>query len=130
MKNLQWKILLVLALTAIAAYGIYPPEKRIKLGLDLKGGIHLLAEVKIDEALAGYTDQFIETLRSEFQEKNIPVKNITRQTNTSILIDGIPRDREANIKKIMEGFGDWERWLISGWKDRTVFTQWCDHFKK
>jgi preprotein translocase subunit SecD len=108
MKNLQWKILLVLALAAIAAYGIYPPEKRIKLGLDLRGGIHLVAEVKIDEALAGYTDQFIETLRSEFQEKNVAVKNITRQTNTSILIDGFTREREANIKKIMEAFGEWE----------------------
>ena len=108
MKNLQWKILLVLVLAAIAAYGIYPPEKRIKLGLDLKGGIHLVAEVKLDEALAGYSDQFIDTLRTELQEKNVPVKNITRQTNTSILIDGIPRDREANLKKIMEPFGEWE----------------------
>ncbi len=108
MKNLQWKIILVVALAAIAAYGIYPPEKRIKLGLDLKGGIHLVGEVKLDEALAGYSDQFIDTLRTELQEKNVPVKNITRQTNTSILIDGIPRDREANLKKIMEPFGEWE----------------------
>ncbi len=41
MKNLQWKIILVLALTAVAIYGIYPLDKKIKLGLDLKGGIHL-----------------------------------------------------------------------------------------
>ena len=74
----------------------------------MKGGIHLVAEVKLDEALAGYSDQFIDTLRTELQEKNVGVKNITRQTNTSILIDGIPRDREANLKKIMEPFGEWE----------------------
>ena len=108
MKNLQWKILLVLALTAIAIYGIYPPQKKIKLGLDLKGGIHLVAEVKIDEALAGYTDQFSESLRSELQEKNVPFTNITRQSNTSILIEGIPADREVNFRKIMERYGEWD----------------------
>jgi preprotein translocase subunit SecD len=108
MKNLQWKILLVLALAAIAIYGIYPPHDKIKLGLDLKGGIHLVAEVKIDEALAGYTDQFIETLRSELQEKNVQVKNITRQTNTSILVEGLPRDREANLSTILDSFGEWD----------------------
>lgn len=116
MKNLQWKILLVLALTVIAAYGIYPPEKKIKLGLDLKGGIHLVAEVKIDEALAGFTDQFIETLRSELQEKNIPVTNIIRQSSTSFLIEGIKPEHEANIKKIMESHGEWELGTFSGGK--------------
>jgi preprotein translocase subunit SecD len=120
MKNLQWKILLVLALAAIAIYGIYPPQKKIKLGLDLKGGIYLVAEVKIDEALAGYTDQFSETLRSELQEKNVPVTNITRQSNTSILIEGISADREANLRKIMEGFGDWE--LSSSQAGRSIAT--------
>jgi preprotein translocase subunit SecD len=108
MKNLQWKILLVLALTAIAIYGITPPEKKIKLGLDLKGGIHLVAEVKLDEALAGYTDQVIESLRSEFQEKKIPVTNIIRQSNTSFVIEGVKPENEANVKQIMERYGDWE----------------------
>ena len=51
MKNLQWKIILVLVLAGIAIYGIYPPQKKIRLGLDLKGGVHLVAEVKINEAL-------------------------------------------------------------------------------
>src|SRR5262249_15159996 len=108
MKNLQWKILLVLALTAIGIYGIYPPEKKIKLGLDLKGGIHLVAEVKLDEALAGYTDKCIESLRYELQEKNVPITNIIRQSNTSFLIQGVKSENEANVKKIMERYGDWD----------------------
>lgn len=116
MKNLQWKLLLVLALTAIAIYGIYPPDKKLKLGLDLKGGIHLVAEVKLDEALAGYTDQVIESLRSEFQEKNVPITNIIRQSNTSFLIEGIKPENEANVKKIMERYGDWEIGSLSDGK--------------
>lgn len=114
MKNLQWKIILVLALTALSIYGIYPPEKKIKLGLDLKGGIHLVAEVKIEEALAGYTDQFIETLRTDLQEKGVTVGNILRQENSSFAIEGIPADKEANVKKIMETHAEWDFGPISG----------------
>ncbi|HSP07087.1 MAG TPA: protein translocase subunit SecD [Acidobacteriota bacterium] len=116
MKNLQWKIILVLALTAIAIYGIYPPDKKIKLGLDLKGGIHLVAEVKLEEAVASYTDQFIERLRSELQEKGVTVGNILRQENSSFTIEGIPADKEANVKKIMETHTEWDLSPISGGK--------------
>ena len=108
MKNLQWKVLLVLALTAIAAYGVWPPEERIRLGLDLKGGIHLLAEVKVDEAMAGYTDRFIEILRRELQDKQVPFSNIIRRTNTTFVVSGTPADKQENLKKIIENFGEWD----------------------
>jgi preprotein translocase subunit SecD len=116
MKNLQWKILLVLALAAIAIYGIYPPDKKIKLGLDLRGGIHLVAEVKIDEALAGYTDQFIESLRSELQEKKVTTTNMIRQENTSFVIEGVPAEQQAQLKTIMEGHPEWQLSSFSGGK--------------
>lgn len=113
MKNLQWKVILVLVLTAIAIYGIYPLDKKIKLGLDLKGGIHLVAEVKIEEAIASYTDQFIERLRTEFQEKGVTVGNILRQENATLVIEGIPADKEANVKQIMEAHAEWDFSSIS-----------------
>lgn len=108
MKNLQWKIILVLVLAGIAIYGIYPPQKKIRLGLDLKGGVHLVAEVKIDEALAGLTDRMIENLRTELQEKQIPFQNIIRQERTTLVIEGIAVDKQENLKKIMEKHPDWE----------------------
>src|SRR3990172_8042044 len=98
MKNLQWKIVLVLAVTIIAAYGITPPQERIRLGLDLKGGIHLVGEVKIDEALTGFTDHFIEDLKLELQEKQITFSNIIRQGNITFLVDGVPADKQDNFK--------------------------------
>lgn len=113
MKNLQWKILLVLALAAISVYGILPLQKKIKLGLDLKGGIHLVAEVKVAEALAGYTDRFIETLKAELTSKAVPFKNVIRQSDTSFAIEGIPVDKQDSLKKIVEGFGEWDL-AISG----------------
>ncbi len=108
MKNLQWKLLLVLALTAIAVYGVWPPEEKIRLGLDLKGGIHLLAEVKVDEAMAGYTDRFIEMLRKELQDKQVPFQNIIRRANTTFVVTGVASDKQENVKKIIENYGEWD----------------------
>ena len=108
MKNLQWKVLLVLALAAISIYGILPLQKKIKLGLDLKGGIHLVAEVKVDEALAGYTDRFIGTLKSELAKKEVPFTDVIRQTNTSFLVQGVPVAKQDNLKKIVDNYGEWD----------------------
>lgn len=108
MKNLQWKVLLVLALTAVAVYGIYPPQERVRLGLDLKGGIHLVAEVKVDEAMAGYTDRFIEILRKDLQEKEVPFQTIQRKTNTTFVVNGLSSEKQENLRKIIDNAGEWD----------------------
>lgn len=114
MKNLRWKIILVLLLAVLAAYGINPPQERIRLGLDLKGGIHLVGEVKVDEALAGYTDRFIEDLKLELQEKQIAFRSIIRQGNTTFIVDGVPADKQENFKRVMEVHGEWETPTFTG----------------
>lgn len=114
MQNLKWKVILVLVLTAIAIYGIYPPGQKIKLGLDLKGGIHLVAEVKIDEALAGYTDKTAQNLRSELQTKSITFTNIVRQGNTSLVIDGVNPEQQANLKQVFDAYGEWQSPSFTG----------------
>ena len=65
-KNLRWKLLTILAVfvvfftlgvypIAAARYGLPLPgwlaAKQLKLGLDLKGGVHLVLRVQTDEAL-------------------------------------------------------------------------------
>ena len=45
MKNSKLRILLILAVTAVALYGMLPLKQKINLGLDLQGGIHLVLRV-------------------------------------------------------------------------------------
>lgn len=44
-KTPTWKIALILALLAIAALTLYPPEKTLKPGIDLAGGTSLIYEI-------------------------------------------------------------------------------------
>ena len=50
-KNLRWKVLTVVAVVVAAAAAVYPLEDRIRLGLDLRGGAHMVMQVETDDAL-------------------------------------------------------------------------------
>ena len=86
MPNLRWKIVTVLAvLVVFSALGVYPivaeryginqpawlMAKRLKLGLDLKGGVHLVLRVKTDDALRLQTEQDSERLREALSKAAI-----------------------------------------------------------
>ena len=77
-NNLRWKLITTIAvLVVFAAVGIYPivasyygvnqpswlMAKLLKLGLDLKGGVHLVLRVETDDALRVETETTMERVR-------------------------------------------------------------------
>jgi len=52
---------------------------RIHLGLDLKGGTHMVLQVHVDDAVKVTTDQALERLRDEMTTRSIPYTSIERQ---------------------------------------------------
>lgn len=50
----------------------------MKLGLDLRGGVHFLMEVDMDTALGKLQEQTMDTLRSDLREKGIPYASIRK----------------------------------------------------
>src|SRR5689334_14997200 len=112
MSNLQWKLVAVIAVGVVfgalgvypivaARYGIHSPawlmEKQLKLGLDLKGGVHLVLRVETDAALKGETDTEVERLREELQNRKINVSGITPTSSTQFRVDGVPPAQDADF---------------------------------
>ncbi|MCK4263430.1 MAG: protein translocase subunit SecD, partial [Candidatus Aminicenantes bacterium] len=62
-KNLRWKTILVVFIIALVVFLAYPPSDKIQLGLDLKGGMHLVLQVVTDDAINQETNQEILRLR-------------------------------------------------------------------
>jgi preprotein translocase subunit SecD len=50
-RNLLWGGLAILALVALAAYSAWPLDEKINLGLDLRGGTHLVLQVETADAV-------------------------------------------------------------------------------
>ncbi|MFP1590900.1 hypothetical protein ACLB1M_06355 [Escherichia coli] len=53
----------------------------MKLGLDLRGGVHFLMEVDMDTALGKLQEQNIDSLRSDLREKGIPYTTVRKEEN-------------------------------------------------
>ena len=70
MQNLVKKILLIVAILALCVFAIIPPEEKIRLGKDLRGGVSLIYRVTIPEGAdrSAVITQTIEVL------KDVPVR--------------------------------------------------------
>ncbi len=116
-KNLRWKTLTIVAVVLLfAAVGVYPilaqsyglpapawlMAKQLKLGLDLKGGVHLVMRVNRDDALRISTETAGEQLREALQAAGVSVGSINVTSPTTLRVEGVPQDRDAEFRRIAE----------------------------
>ncbi|RUM87738.1 MAG: protein translocase subunit SecD [Thermovibrio sp.] len=77
MKNLKWKILFVVIVLIGALY--IDLTRKINLGLDLKGGTHLVLQVDIEKALESEVSASLREIKRELEDKDIPVVSARRE---------------------------------------------------
>lgn len=70
----------------------------MKLGLDLRGGVHFLMEVDMDTALGKLQEQNIDSLRSDLREEGIPYTTVRKEDNYGLSITF--RDSKARDEAI------------------------------
>lgn len=101
-KNLQWKLLAIIAVVALSALAIYPPEERIRLGLDLEGGVHMVLRVQTEDALQLETETAAEQLSEQLSLQGIDTTTVVASDSTTIQIDGVPPERDAEFRQMAE----------------------------
>jgi preprotein translocase subunit SecD len=75
---------------------------KIKLGLDLRGGIHLVLQVMTDDALVTTVDDGVQTGRGELQEKGITFAGVQRKDTRSFTVTGVEPARVKDARDILE----------------------------
>jgi preprotein translocase subunit SecD len=84
-------------------------RNRIRLGLDLKGGTHLVLQVLVEDAVNITNDLTRERLADELRAKNVPYADIQKVDSTHILIKGIPQEKSSDVQTLAgEQFPDWD----------------------
>jgi preprotein translocase subunit SecD len=114
MQNLRWKVITILVvLVVFTAVGVYPivaghygvrspawlMDRQLKLGLDLKGGVHLVLRVQTDDALRVETESEMERLREELTKRAIPFTSITAPDPTHFRVEGVPPAQDAAFRQ-------------------------------
>ena len=90
-KNLLAKTILIIAVLIVFLFGIIgipssftaaglkdSLQKRIHLGLDLKGGTHLILQVQVNDAINADTDRAVEQLKDSLKSGNVAFGEISK----------------------------------------------------
>ena len=107
-KKVMWRLLLIAILAGLCLYSVYPPQERINLGLDLKGGSHLLLQVNTEDAVEVEIDQARERLVDELIDKSIRYQKVSRLADGSLEIIADELQQEDIEELLEDRFPDWD----------------------
>jgi preprotein translocase subunit SecD len=101
-KNLRWKLTTIAIVIGLAVWAFYPPSRKVRLGLDLKGGVHLVLRAHTDDALRLETETTSERLRQLLRERNINVTGVQVLDAASFRVDGVPQGQDAEFRRLAD----------------------------
>jgi len=109
LRNLSWRALGVFGVLVVAIIYVLPtlnpsfwPHKKINLGLDLQGGMHLVLEVDTDKAVEGTIERLNQELRSTLRNERIRYISLNRIGGNRISIKLKGQENIDGFEKILD----------------------------
>ena len=117
-KNLTWKLVVIVGILLLFLAGIFGIPKdwsgqgilasitdRIHLGLDLRGGTHLILQVQVNDAVNVDSDNAIARLKEDMRTRKINYADIAKPDPINhpemIVVKGITPDQTSDFKSIV-----------------------------
>jgi preprotein translocase subunit SecD len=117
-KNLGWKLILIVATLLVFLFGIFGIPKsfsgqgllaamtdRVHLGLDLKGGTHLILQVQVNDAVNAESDHAVERLKDVLNKQKITYADISKPDPANpdqIVLKGVPPESRSDLRTIVD----------------------------
>lgn len=132
MRGLRWRLFLVLCILFLTLVYLIPSltpklpawwkgvlfTKKVQLGLDLRGGIHLILEVQAEEAVKATVDRLAEDIETRLKETRMPFLAVERKGISEIGIQLVrKRDVEQFHNMIKEEYPEFD-WIRVETRDR------------
>ncbi len=107
-RSIQWRVGLIVFFLALSFIFLFPslyqplpkwwgkvfPTEKINLGLDLRGGMHLLLEVEVRKAVDSSLEKYASDIKDSLTKKNIPFGKAERTADGKIAV--VLADSKAN----------------------------------
>jgi preprotein translocase subunit SecD len=117
-KNLLWKLALIVGILLVFLFGIFGiPQSfsgqgllaamtnRIHLGLDLRGGTHLILQVQVNDAVNIDSDNAMETLKEQLNKRKIAFADIAKpdpqNSPDKVVLKGVSPDGRKDLLDIV-----------------------------
>jgi len=116
----RWKYGLILAELVISLMGSLPNfttppswwptalSSPMSLGLDLKGGIHLVLDVDVDKAVSHSVEEDIDTARQGLRKERIRYAKLASDNNSMTIVLKQETDADAARKILNESFNSYD----------------------
>src|SRR5687768_16149739 len=111
-KELRVRATLYGAFLLACGVAIWPVEERIKLGLDLKGGIHLVLQVVTDDALNATIDDAVQSARAQATTKGITFAGAQRVDTRSFSMEGVEPARVKDVRDLLRDYFRAPEWEV------------------
>jgi len=105
-KRSFWRLAVTLFICGVCAF-FFLPLSKVRLGLDLKGGVHFELEVQSHEALEADLRDTVDRLQDRLKEKGLPETSV-HLDGLAVRIDGVPAEQKAVLEKVTATFGGFE----------------------
>jgi preprotein translocase subunit SecD len=117
-RELRVKAVLYGSFLIACLVAIWPPYERegqpgkIRLGLDLRGGMHLVLQVVTDDALVQTVDDAVQTVREQGTRQGITLSSVQRVNPQSFSVEGVEVARVKDMRDLLRDF------FREGWEVR------------
>jgi len=115
-RNFKWRLLITLAVFVVSLVYIFPslgpelptwwhkilPTEKVHLGLDLKGGMHLILEVQTHKAVESSLDRTAEELKFSLRKASIPIRSIQRVEGDKLVVELTRSSDLDNLNKELD----------------------------
>jgi preprotein translocase subunit SecD len=143
-KSFLWKTIFIIAVTAVFVLLIFfgndwgksydamkqggwkaALQSNIHLGLDLRGGTHLILQVQVNDAVNAESDRAVERLRENLRTHNVPYAELNKPDPVNapdkIVLKGVPPENSGDLRSVVnDQLGNYE--LASGPENSWVLT--------
>jgi preprotein translocase subunit SecD len=117
-KNLGWKVLIIIGTLIVCLFGIFGVpqsftgagllaslQNRIHLGLDLKGGTHLILQVQVNDAVNVDSDNAEQRLKADLRTHKITYSDISKPDGANrpevIVLKGVPPESTSDLRSLV-----------------------------
>jgi preprotein translocase subunit SecD len=135
-KNLKNKIALIVAVLLIFVYGIIGVpsgvsgkslmdslSKRIHLGLDLQGGVHLILQVVVSEAVNAETDNTVARIQQDLKTAKLSFSQVYKPDPTKpnvMRVEGTDPTKSSAVRSLLDTKYSTEYDLTGGGSDSSL----------
>jgi preprotein translocase subunit SecD len=109
LKNLSWRAVSVIAVIIVSVVYILPtinpslwPHKKINLGLDLQGGMHLVLEVDTEKAVESTIERISQEMRTLLKKEHIRHIGLNRIDGSRISVELQGQENIDKFEKLLD----------------------------